>query len=251
MPIHDWELVDASIFYSFHVSWTVELCRSLNGGLLPPNYYALTETMGHPGPSLFQTFQQPPNESIIVDEPSGGVDREMVPPQTHFHARAEEDIYAANAKTVVIRHQSNHRVISAVMIVSPGNKNNRHGLRSFVEKVVAALRAGIHLLIVDLFPPGPCDPQGIFKAVWDELIDNDFTLPEDKPLTVVAYSANEFPEAFIEPVAVGDCLSDMPLFLTPDVYILTPLEATYGSAWEAFPSFWREVLENTPHLKQP
>ena len=34
----------------------------------------------------------------------------------------------------------------------------------------------------------------------------------------------------------------MPLFLTPDAYILVPLEATYQSAWEAVPSFWRDVL---------
>ncbi|MGH7172854.1 MAG: DUF4058 family protein [Gemmataceae bacterium] len=251
MPIHDWRLVDASLFYSFHVSWTVEIYRTLNRSLLPTDYYALTETMRHPGQSLFQTFQQPPNQPIIVDEPSCGVDRDKVPPQTRFHARAEGDVYAANAKTVVIRHQSNHQVIAAVMIVSPGNKSNRHGLRAFVEKAIIALRAGIHLLIVDLFPPGPHDPQGIHKAIWDELIDNDFTLPEDKPLTVVAYSADQFPEAFIEPFAVGDCLADMPLFLTPDVYIPTPLEATYCSAWEVFPSFWREVLENPPPSAQP
>lgn len=243
MPIHDWSLVDASIFYSFHVSWTVELHRVLNRGLLPPNYYALTETIGRPDGTLFQTFQQPANDPIIIEETRGGVDRETMPPQARFHARAEGDVYAANAKTIVIRHQNNHQVIAAVMIVSPGNKSNRHAIRAFVEKAVTALHAGIHLLIVDLFPPGPRDPQGIHKAIWDELIDNDFALPEDKPLTVAAYSADQFPEAFIEPVAVGDRLPDMPLFLTPDVYVPTPLEATYCSAWEVFPSFWREVLE--------
>jgi hypothetical protein len=130
-----------------------------------------------------------------------------------------------------------------VEIVSPGNKSNRHSIRAFVEKALTALRAGIHLLIVDLFPPGPRDPQGIHKAIWDELIDNDFTLPEEKPLTVVAYSADEFPKAYIDPVAVGDTLTEMPLFLTPDVYVPTPLEATYCSAWKVFPSPWREVSE--------
>lgn len=250
MSIHDWQLVDASIFYSFHLSWTVQLCRALNHGLLPTNHYALTETLGHPGLSLFQTFQQPPSEPLIVEEPSGGVDREAVPPQTRFHERAEGDIYAANAKTVVIRHQSDHRVISAVMNVSPGNKSNRHSLRSFVEKVVTALRAGVHLLIVDLFLPGPYDPQGIFKAVWDELNDSDFTLPKGKPLTLTAYMADRFPEAYIEPIAIGDFLPEMPLFLTPDTYVPAPLEATYRLAWECFPSFWREVLENPPPHEQ-
>jgi tetratricopeptide (TPR) repeat protein len=35
---------------------------------------------------------------------------------------------------------------------------------------------------------------------------------------------------------------DMPLFLTPGVYVPVPLEKTYQSAWEAVPSFWRDVL---------
>ena len=55
-------------------------------------------------------------------------------------------------------------MIAMCEIVSPGNKNSRHGLRSFVEKAAYVLRAGIHLVILDLFPPGPRDPQGIHKA---------------------------------------------------------------------------------------
>jgi hypothetical protein len=243
MPIHDWRLVDASIFYSFHVSWTAELYRALNRGLLPPRYYALTEMIRRPSGPLFQTFQQPPNDPIIIEEPRGGVDREALPPQIRFHARAEGDVYAENAKSVVIRHQSNHQVIAAVMIVSPGNKSNRHGMRSFVEKTVTALRSGIHVLIVDLFPPGPCDPQGIHKAIWDELAEDAFTLPKDRPLTLAAYVGATIQEAYVEPVAVHDALPDMPLFLTPYEYIPAPLEATYQAAWGALPSFWRDVLE--------
>lgn len=242
MPIHDWRLVDASIFFSFHFSWTVELSQVLNSGLLPSEYYALTETIGHSSGSLFQSFQHPPNSPIIVEEPNGGVDRYAVPPQARFHARAEGEVYSANAKSVVIRHQSNHRVIAAVMIVSPGNKSNRHGMRNVLEKAVSALRSGIHLLLVDLFPPGPHDPQGIFKVIWDELSDSDFTLPKGKPLTLTAFNADRNLEAYVEPVAVGDTLPEMPLFLTPDVYIPIPLEATYLSAWKVFPDPWREVV---------
>jgi hypothetical protein len=67
-------------------------------------------------------------------------------------------LYAARAKAVVIRHKSNHQVIAVVEIASPRNKSNRHGVRSIVAKAVEILRAGIHLLIVDLFALGPRDP---------------------------------------------------------------------------------------------
>lgn len=245
MPVHDWTLVDAGIFHHFHHSWIEEISRALNRGLLPPEYYALSEQItGSMGPDVL-TLQKPGAETTVLDDPPGGLAVAKAPPKVRFHARAEPDLYAARSKTVVVRHRSKHQIIAMVELVSPGNKSNRHGIKSFVEKAVTALRAGIHLLIVDLFPPGPRDPQGIHKAIWDELIDNDFTLPEDKPLTVAAYSADQFPEAFIEPVTVGDRLPEMPLFLTPDVYIPTPLEATYCSAWDVFPSFWRDVLASS------
>lgn len=142
----------------------------------------------------------------------------------------------------MIRHVSNHKVVAHVKIVSPGNKNSRHGLRSFVEKAVEFLRTGIHRVVLDLFPPGPRDPQGIHKAIWDEIIDNDFALPEGKPLTLASYIGGPVPEAFVEPTSVGSELIEMPLFLTEEVYIPLPLEATYQSAWEAVPSYWQDVL---------
>ena len=64
----------------------------------------------------------------------------------------------------------------------------------------------------------------------------------DKPLTLVSYIGGLIPEAFIEPTAIGAVLPEMPLFLTPEVYVPLPLEATYQSAWEAVPSYWQHVL---------
>jgi hypothetical protein len=208
MPVHDWTRVDAGIFHDFHHAWIEDLKRALNRGLLPPDHYALA----------------------------------VAPPQVWFHARTEADQYAAKAKAIAIRHTSDHRVIAVLEIVSPGNKSNRHGLRNFVDKAVELLRGGIHLLIVDLFPPGPRDPQGIHKAIWDEYQDSTFALPAGRPLTLAAYIGGPCPEAFVEPAAVGTPLPEMPLFLAPDCYVPGPLEATYQSAWEAVPSFWRNVL---------
>jgi hypothetical protein len=49
--------------------------------------------------------------------------------------------------------------------------------------------------------------------------------------------------AYIEPVAVGDVLPDMPLILKPDFYVPTPLEATYQATWKGFPSVLKKLLE--------
>jgi hypothetical protein len=242
MPIHDWTRVDAGIFHHFHLEWIGEIARTLNRGLLPPDHYALAEQIaGGLGPDVL-TLQGPTNGAPPAADVVGGIALATAPPQVQFRQRAEPDLYAAKARVITIRHTSNHRVVAILEIVSPGNKNSRHGLLAFVRKAVEILKGRIHLLIVDLFPPGPRDPQGIHKAIWDEFIDSDFALPPDKPLTLAAYIAGEWPEGFVEPTAVGLRLPDMPLFLTPDVYVPVPLEATYQSAWEAVPSFWRDVL---------
>ncbi len=50
--------------------------------------------------------------------------------------------------------------------------------------------------------------------------------PGDKSLTLAAYEAGHRVRAFVEPVAVGDVLIDMPLYLYPGQYVAVPLEAT-------------------------
>jgi hypothetical protein len=242
MPIHDWTRVDAGIFHHFHLEWIGDLSRALNRGLLPPDYYALAEQVaGGLGPDVL-SLKSPGSAVPISDEPNGGVALAVTPPKVHFRLRAEPDLYAAKAKTIVIRHISRHQIIAMVEIVSPGNKSSRLGLRAFVDKAVSVLKLGIHLVILDLFPPGPRDPQGIHKVIWDELIDNDFALPLDKLLTLAYYIGGPAPEAFVDPTAVGSILPEMPLFLTPEVYVPLPLELTYHSAWEAVPSFWRDTI---------
>jgi hypothetical protein len=49
-------------------------------------------------------------------------------------------------------------------------------------------------------------------------------------------------EVYLNPVAVGDVLPEMPVFLSPQVYVSVPLEATYRAAWEGVPDFLKGLL---------
>ena len=49
--------------------------------------------------------------------------------------------------------------------------------------------------------------------------------------------------AYVEPVAVGDQLPDMPLFLTNDRHVMVPLEPTYHATWDASPEEMRVAVE--------
>jgi hypothetical protein len=146
---------------------------------------------------------------------------------------AEADQVAMKQRTLVIRHATGDRIVALLEIISPGNKDRRLALSRFVNKAVAALQQGCHLLLIDLFPPGPHDRQGIHHAVWAEVDGVEaggYRQPGDKPLTLVAYEAKPSPTAYVEPIAVGAVLPEMPLFVQPGWYVSIPLEETYQQA---------------------
>src|SRR4051794_19472897 len=189
MPIHDWTRVDAGIFHDFHHSWIEEIKRALNRGLLPPGYYAMAEQVTSRMVPDVLTLGRPVFGSRVPEPATsaGGVALASRPPRTRYRARFETDLYAKKAKAVVVRHRSGHQVIAMVEIVSPGNKGSQTELHAFISKADQAMQAGVHLLIVDLFPPTAREPQGIHRAIWGEDREGNFALPEDKPLTCVSY----------------------------------------------------------------
>jgi hypothetical protein len=241
MPIHDWTRVRANRFHDFHQRWTIAISSALNAGRLPPGYFAMVEQQtGGPEPDVVTLELTPPAGAA-----PGGVAIDLQPPKARLVARTEAAAYARKANRITVRHPDG-AVVAVIEIVSPGNKGSRHAMRAFARKAVAFLHAGIHLLIVDLFPPNPRNPQGVHKVIWDRLCDEPFELPPDKPLTVAAYVAGTEMVAYVEPVAVGDPLPDMPVFLTADRYVPCPLEAIYQQAWDVYPAPLKAALEPPP-----
>lgn len=78
-----------------------------------------------------------------------------VAPKVSFRARTEADIYAIKANRIAVHHVSDHRVVAVIGIVSPGNKIAPGPIRTFVEKASELLRNGVHLMVIDPFPPTP------------------------------------------------------------------------------------------------
>ena len=59
----------------------------------------------------------------------------------------------------------------------------------------------------------------------------------------MTYECDLTTRAYIEPVAVGDRLPDMALFLEPNGCVMVPLDRTYQTAFAVMPRRWREVLQ--------
>ena len=123
MPMHNWRPVDVGLYHHFHQCWTTAFCDAVNR-TLPRGY-------------------------------SGLIDRHAERGQS----QSEIDSYAARGNRITIRHRMGD-IACVIELVSPGNKHSRIALRQFVEKAVAFLQAGVHLLILDPFPPTARAPRG-------------------------------------------------------------------------------------------
>jgi hypothetical protein len=211
MPAHDWTRVEDGIFHAFHLAWIAELQRLFNNGILPFDFYALAAQVNDRA------------ADILAD--------------------ADRESYTSRQRSLTIRHTSGHRVVALVEIISAGNKASEYAWQSFLDKALAALKQGIHLLLIDLYPSTARDPQGVHGSLWGCLTGEPYTPPDDAPLTQAAYSSGPVKTAYVEPIAVGQQLPAMPLFLTPDGYIEAPLEATYQAAYAGVPRFYRNALE--------
>ena len=249
MPVHEWTRVTAGTFHDFHNAWITELRNVLNGGLLPAGYYALGEQRsGDVSPDVL-TLHAETTPLRRTSEPASN-DIGMIavaeqPPKVTLTLEAATDaaLYIAKRRTLVIYRATGDRIVALIDILSPGNKHSQHTIGAFLDKVMAALREGYHVLVIDLFAPGRCDPNGMHGAIWEYLTNEPWQAPADCPLTLASYCARVPITAYVEPISVGRTLPDMPLFLTPSHYIYIPLEATYMAAWRGVPQRWRRVIE--------
>jgi Protein of unknown function (DUF4058) len=238
MPIHDWARVPAGLFHHFHQDWSIEIARALNRGRLPKGVSALVEQRSGPLESDVLAIERKStkrprrNDSDVATLP---------PPSARIVRRTTKQSYAARANRVVVKHHLG-RIVAVIEIVSPGNKDSRSALRDFVDKTIEFLRSGIHVLVIDLFPPTSRDPFGIHKMIWDEFVEESFKFPRGKNLILASYEAGRERVAYVEPVAIGDKLPEIPLFLSEGYYVKVPLESAYMATWNASSEDYRTAV---------
>lgn len=148
---------------------------------------------------------------------------------------------ARRANRITVRDELGE-VVAVIEIVSPGNKDSRNAIRSFTTKLAELIEHRVNLVVVDLFPPTPRDPQGMHKTRWDQVAEDvPFEPPPDEPLTVASCCADPL-TGYVEPVAVGDPLPDIPLFLAGSDSVSCPLEASYQASWAVRPGPIRRLF---------
>lgn len=240
MPVHDWTRVRAGTFHHLHSTWVEHLGDVLNDGLLPRGYAAVvTQPTEDAAPEVLTLQAVEPADSTEGMGLEGALAVAEHPPQIRVTMTAELAYTVAHRRALAIRQVAENRTVAWIEILAPGNKHGHANLEAFVSKALGHLQHGHHLLVVDLLPPSRWDPAGIHGAIWDDIDDAPYATPAGKPLTLASYEAGSVPKAYIEPLAVGDPLPAMPLFLKRGWYIPVPLEATYMTAYHAVPAHLR------------
>jgi hypothetical protein len=237
MPMHDWTRVRSGTYHVLHYHWIAEIANRLNAGILPPELFALPEQkVSGVEPDVITLSAG----EVVAPPPGGGL--ALAPPKVSVIERANKVHYARKTDRIAIHHDTG-TLVAVIELVSPGNKDTKHALRSFARKPAAFLRNGVHVLVVDPFPPGRYDPNGVHRAIWENVTTSEYEQPADRRLTAASYQAGSEPTAYVEPFAVGGPIPDMPLFLVEDFYVTVPLEETYQATWNALPPQVRKLVE--------
>ncbi len=122
------------------------------------------------------------------------------------------------------------RLVAAVELVSPSNKDRPKSRRDFVLKCAGLLADGVSVSVVDVVTDKFFN---LYAELMAEVGGCDPALPHDPPptyaVTLRARDGERRPllDTWYHPLAVGDRLPELPLWLADDVHVTLDLEASY------------------------
>jgi hypothetical protein len=216
----------------FHGWWAAELAGSLNDGLLPQEYFAEFQiTLGTRIEVDVATLIDNGNG---VEPESGGA----VAVQTRLWAppvpvAVMPAVFPDDFEVQVYSTATGPRLVAAIELVSPGNKDRDETRRAFVAKCAAYLQRGIGLIVVDVVTSRHANLHDELMALLGH--GAGFTFPEPAPLYATAYRpAQREQRSEIDlwraPLALGQGLPTLPLAVRGLGCLPIDLEATYMEA---------------------
>ncbi len=129
------------------------------------------------------------------------------------------------------------KLVAAIEIVSPANKDRPDTRRAFVNKCAALLQQEVSVTIVDLVTPHRFN---LYAELLDRLRVTDPTLG-DPPAGIYAVACRGFMprerwvfQAWHHPLVLGQPLPALPLWLREDVVVSLDLETTYEQTCRVF-----------------
>jgi len=240
MPLRDHfrpPLDDVRHWEGLHGGWPMMIVARLRRKL-PQRYFAVPRV--HSGSSAeidVATFHD--EEDHAMGGTGNGVAGAVAtavwaPPRPTLAAASDlptQDVYEVQ----VYDQKPGCRLVAAVEIVSPANKDRPEHRHAFVAKCAALLQERVSVVIVDLVTTRTANLYGELLDLID--LSDPLLSPESPPLYVAACRSTMreekgLVETWTYPLSVGRPLPTVPLWLADDLAVPLELEESYEESCE-------------------
>jgi hypothetical protein len=201
-------------WHSFHNSWATYLSSQLNT-LLPSGYFA--EANVRFGVEI----------DVAAFEESGGAGASpgwMPPPPSASHPF---EMAGAVVEVGIFSRSGGPRLAGAVELVSPANKDRPLHRDALVSKCVTFLQAGVGLVLVDVVTERPADLHRELLVRLGVADPGPGHVLSGSAFRPVERNGTRQLDVWHEPIAVGQRLPTLPLWLRGGLCLPVELEATY------------------------
>jgi hypothetical protein len=235
MPLRDHfrpPLSDLRSWEGFHGGWPMMIVAAL-GRRLPLHYVA--EPQVHLGPSVeidVATYEgdEPDSAANVVRDDAGGVATEAWAPPTPTLAVATDLPDLDEYEVRVYDTRRGRRLVAAVEIVSPANKDRPEHRRAFVAKCAALLQDRVCVAVVDLVTTRSSNLYGDLMALFGR--DDPSLAGGPPPLYAATCRLARQEDAWLletwaHPLEIGRPLPTLPLWLAGDLAVPLELEPSY------------------------
>jgi hypothetical protein len=236
MPLRDHfrpPLDDMRHWEGLHGGWPMMIVAGLRPKL-PPRYFA--EPRVHSGASAeidVATFENEGEEVVAADPDNGsggGVATAVWAPPLPTLSVAT-DLPTQDVYEVRVYDEKRHcRLVAAIEIVSPGNKDRPEHRQAFVAKCAGLLQEGVSVVIVDVVTTRK---QNLYGELMELIGQSDPSLHREPPslYTAACRVTNRdkkwFLETWVQSLSLGQALPTVPLWLAQDSAVPLQLEESY------------------------
>lgn len=205
---------------AFHSAWAAAIAKHLNDSLLPTGFVALP--LVSYGPAVEIDVAALRERARVPSDKSHWSPAQPAESLTVDWSR--RDLFEIR----VVRHADGPRLAAAIELISPANKDRPAARRTFAGKCAGYLRQGVNTVVVDVVTE---QHDSLHRELVDLLELNQST-EFDAELYAVAYrtkqkEAESRLELWPHPLAVGQPLPTLPLWLDEELAIPLDLESSY------------------------
>lgn len=247
MPLRDHfhpPLSNRKSWPGFHSGWAFLIAQRLNSAVLKTGYES--QSLIHVGTQIeidVATHEEDRGPNGFGVNGNGGVATEVqtyappAPPLSDEVSFADTDLFEVQ---IFKTDGGEWKLVAAVELVSPANKDRPSHRRAFATKVASYLQQGVSVVVVDIVTERQAN-------LHDELVEllhlpDTFDWQSLTNLSAITYRVvrvkkgdkeQERLDVWPYPLSLGESLPTVPLWLNPVLAVPLELELTYANACQS------------------